>query len=114
MLVFLEVQIPQRLFRAASDAFRAGELGHQQTTAAKAADHAPKERVGNAGHGGEDRRGPDREVANFVRRRNHGTSQYNNRAVTWAVQRRQKSTANEQFTARLSASLRSGQHLGII
>ena len=72
MLVFLEVEVAKSFFSAASDAFGAGELGHQEAAVAEATDDAAEERIGDSGHGGEDGARADGEVAELVGLRNHG------------------------------------------
>ena len=72
VLVFLEIKVAESFVGAAGDAFGAGELGHQQAAVAEAADDTAEERVGDAGHGGEDRAGADGEVAELVGLRDHG------------------------------------------
>src|SRR5262249_53808301 len=74
VLVFLEIQIAKRFGGAARDALGAGELRHEQTAAAQAADDAAEKRVRHPGHGREDRGGRDRQIADFVTGGNHWLS----------------------------------------
>ena len=71
MLVFLEIEISQGLFRAPSDSFRRSEFSHEQAAAAQSANHAPEKRVGDSSHRRKNGRGPNLEVAQFVDRGNH-------------------------------------------
>src|SRR5689334_19855541 len=71
MLVFLEIEIAESFFRAASDTLGAGELRHEQAAAAQAANDASEKRVRHAGHGSKDRCGADGQVANLEARWNH-------------------------------------------
>ena len=72
-LVFVEIEIAQRARAIARQALGAGEFGHDQAARAERADHAAKNRVGDARHGSEDRRRTDAQVANFEFRRKHFT-----------------------------------------
>ena len=64
MLVVVEIKIVQRAGGIAREAFGAGEFGHDQAAAAEAANHAAKDRVGDAGHGREDRGRANGAIAN--------------------------------------------------
>src|SRR5579863_8553055 len=67
MLVFLKIEITERLGGAAGDAFGAGELRHEQAATAEAANDAAEKRVRHASHRGKHRGGADGQVANLKR-----------------------------------------------
>src|SRR5258708_31176873 len=71
MLTLLKNRIPTLFFGSARISFRAGELGHQQPAPAEAANHAPKQRVGDASHRRKHRRRPDGQISNLELFRNH-------------------------------------------
>src|SRR5579862_9185698 len=72
MLVFLEIQIAQRLLGASRNSLGAGKFGHQQAAMPQPTNHAAKQRVRNAGHRRQDGRRPDDQITHFVFRWNHG------------------------------------------
>jgi hypothetical protein len=64
MLVVIEMQVAAAHAAVAEHAVGGSELGHDQPAAAEIADEAAENRVGNAGHGGQNRSRRQRHRAN--------------------------------------------------
>ena len=72
MLVVVEIKVVQCAGGIASEAFGAGELGHDEAAAAEAADYTAEDGVGDAGHGREDCGRSNGAIADCEFWRKHG------------------------------------------